>query len=105
MVFGRFFRDLALGVKRSSQWRRVRADHVKEYYICACCGGTKKLEVHHIKPVHLFPELELEPMNLITLCSRMKCHFIFGHLYNWESYNITIEEDLKVWKTKIIERP
>jgi 5-methylcytosine-specific restriction enzyme A len=47
------------------------------------CGGTKKLQVHHIYPVHISPRLELEPSNLITLCRAKKygldCHLFIGH--------------------------
>ena len=105
MVFGRFFRDISLGAKRSREWPSVRKQHLLEHPTCECCGGKKGIEVHHEKPVHLFPELELESTNLRTLCSRMKCHFIFGHLYNYKSYNPTIEEDLIEWNKKIKERP
>jgi 5-methylcytosine-specific restriction enzyme A len=34
-----------------------------------------------VRPVHKFPELELEPSNLITLCGfdGSGCHFVVGH--------------------------
>ena len=38
-----------------------------ESFTCARCGGTNALVVHHIKPVHVDPTLELAPDNLITL--------------------------------------
>ena len=105
MVFGRFFRDLSLGVKRSPKWGEVRKTHLAEHLVCARCGGKKVLEVHHKKPFHLFPELELKPENLVTLCEKMKCHFIFGHLYSWRSYNPEIEKDLEIWKLKERNKP
>jgi hypothetical protein len=98
-------RDWELGVKRSSLWPKVRKEYLKKHPACECCGGKNSLEVHHEKPVHLFPELELEESNLMTLCERMKCHFVMGHLYSWKSYNPNVEEDLKVWNEKIANRP
>jgi predicted HNH restriction endonuclease len=46
------------------------------------------LEVHHVKPFHLFPQLELDPANLMTLCEDGgNCHFMVGHLKDWRRYN------------------
>ena len=80
-----------LGKKRSPQWPKVRAEHLRKCKFCMVCGGTKKLEVHHIKPFHLDPSLELEPTNLITLCEAKKrginCHLLVGHLGNYRQEN------------------
>jgi 5-methylcytosine-specific restriction enzyme A len=79
------------GSKRSSHWPKLRKEHLEKYPTCALCGGTKKLEVHHIKPFHLHPELELDPNNFITLCESTKhgvnCHLFFGHLGNFKQVN------------------
>lgn len=76
---------------RSTEWRNVREKHVKDHPVCLACGGTKFLEVHHVFPFHLFPELELDPSNLMTLCSsgpgNIDCHLIVGHCGNWKDYN------------------
>ena len=94
---------------RSSRWPTVRKKHVLKYNRCAACGGTTKLEVHHIKPFHLFPELELDPSNLLTLCDENKgghsCHLLFGHLGNFKSYNTTVVEDSAYWLQKFQTRP
>lgn len=95
------------GAKRSSKWRKVRNEFVKENPKCAVCGSTKKLEVHHILPYHLFPELELETDNLITLCDGgglwgvASCHRFFGHLGRWSSMNPTIKEDAFIWSRRL----
>lgn len=87
-----------LGSKRSSQWRSVRAAHLRLSPACEVCGGTKKLEAHHIKSFHEHPELELTPSNLLTLCdSNKRCHWAFGHLWNWKKTNQTAEEDAHYW--------
>lgn len=82
-------------VLRSPRWPAVRAAHLALHPFCAACGGTEHLQVHHKKPVHLFPQLELEPDNLITLCEGpgRGCHFIFGHLYSWFAFNPSVELD------------
>src|SRR6185369_3917691 len=65
---------------RSPKWRTVEKAQLVAHPTCAACGGTIRLNVHHIKPYHLFPELELEPTNLITLCmGPMECHLRLGH--------------------------
>ena len=79
------------GRKRSSEWRYVRRDYLKRNPTCACCGGDKKLEVHHIVPFHVAPALELEPDNLMTLCRMKKygihCHLFVGHKGNYQDVN------------------
>jgi predicted restriction endonuclease len=89
---------------RSPKWNSVRKKHLTYNPRCAVCGKDKKLEVHHIKPVHKNPELELEPTNLITLCAD-PCHFIFGHLMDWRSWNSDIINDVSVYYNKIVNRP
>lgn len=53
---------------RSSQWPKVRAEHLRKHPTCAACGSTEDLNVHHIQPFHLDPSLELYPPNLMTVC-------------------------------------
>lgn len=62
---------------RSGKWPAVRAAFVKLNPRCAACGSANDLHVHHVKPVHTHPELELEPPNLIPLCA--KHHWLVGH--------------------------
>jgi 5-methylcytosine-specific restriction enzyme A len=73
-----------LGEKRSPQWPKVRAEHLKKNPTCAVCDGTAKLEVHHIVPFHIDSTKELEPTNLLTLCESkengINCHLAFGHV-------------------------
>lgn len=53
---------------RSSQWPKVRAEHLRKHPTCAACGSTENLNVHHLAPFHQKPELELAPWNLLTAC-------------------------------------
>ena len=96
------------GEKRSPKWSRVRKIHIKENPKCLACGGTKKLEVHHIKPFNKNPELELDLDNIVTLCENknngVNCHLLFGHLGNYRSINPDIIKDAKIWFKKITNR-
>lgn len=78
--------------------------HLELFPICAACGEADGLEVHHRKPVHLFPELELEPSNLITLCEKRGCHFRIGHSFDWRAYNPSVQEDAETQWRRIAER-
>lgn len=80
---------------RSPEWETVRKSHLKSFPNCAACGANDNLQVHHIKPFHLHPELELEQSNLITLCEgkHNRCHLNIGHLGNWKKENPSVVED------------
>jgi 5-methylcytosine-specific restriction protein A len=94
---------------RSGHWSTVRKNHLALHPTCAVCGGTEKLEVHHRRPFHLHPELELEPTNLVTLCESGKggvnCHLHFGHLGSFRSFNVDVLIDAATWLGKIKNRP
>lgn len=97
---------IILGVPRSPEWDTLRRKWLKDNPKCVVCDRMTKLNVHHIKPYHIYPELELDPTNLLTLCENtgMNCHFIWGHLGDWTSYNSTVMEDSKQMKEKIKNR-
>jgi|LakMenE18May11ns_1017448.scaffolds.fasta_scaffold9903627_2 5-methylcytosine-specific restriction protein A len=89
---------------RSSRWKTVRKEFLKKNNTCAACGKNKDIEVHHIEPVHLAPELELEPSNLISLCAN-SCHLLFGHFMDFKSWNPNVENDCQIILDKIKNRP
>ncbi|GCE15893.1 HNH endonuclease [Tengunoibacter tsumagoiensis] len=110
------------GRARSPEWPRVAHEHLRHEPACVVCGHLGKgLQVHHIKPFHLFPELELDPNNLITLCEikGRTHHLLIGHLDDWESYNKRVREDTKLyshqsataikanphWQKEVAQRP
>ena len=78
-----------LKTKRSGKWPALRERWLKVQPKCQCCGRNTSIQVHHIKPVHLYPELELDEKNLITLCEfrGFPCHFVVGHIMNWMAWN------------------
>lgn len=100
------FIDHQDGPKRSSQWPRVRALHLEREPACAACGSKEDLNVHHILPFHLHPELEADDGtngldgNLITLCRR--CHLFLGHCDSWQhGWNENAREDATLLRSRI----
>lgn len=77
------------GERRSPHWDDVRTAHLAREGWCRWCGSTVNLEVHHVTPFHLRPDLELDPANLITLCEQFgtACHLRIGHLGCWTDHN------------------
>jgi hypothetical protein len=73
---------------------------------CEACGSKKKLEVHHLIPFHLAPDLELDPSNLMTLCDgggkygMKSCHLFFGHGGAWQRFNPVCKMDIIYFKTR-----
>lgn len=68
----------------SYEWRKLRMEALKKYGPkCMCCGATPAtgavMNVDHIKPRKLFPELALELSNLQILCH--ECNHGKG---NWD---------------------
>ena len=92
---------------RSSKWPKVRRTHLQSRPHCACCGKKKRLgmQVHHIEPFSICPERELDPTNLLTLCNNARCHLDKGHLGYWQSWNVDVINDCKLWLWKYVTRP
>lgn len=90
--------------KRSPKWSAVRKQHLAANPFCAACGTNKDLEVHHIVPVHIDSDKELDISNLITLCSK-QCHLLFGHLMSYKSWNKDVIKDCEVYYNKVKNRP
>lgn len=85
-----FFKKLRYAV-RSPKWSKIRKEHLKNNPNCIACGRSKKVEVHHIIPVHKNPNLELDPSNLVTLCDD-PCHIVFGHFMDYKFFNPDVIE-------------
>jgi len=88
---------------RSGKWRSVRNNFLEGNPCCKVCGSKENLTAHHIIPFHIDKNKELDPNNLIPLCQNktMNCHFIFGHLLNWNKFNPNVIEDSKIWNDKL----
>ena len=93
--YGRI-REWLKSFTRDDSWPIVRNRFVERYPYCECCGTEEDINVHHIMPVKWFPELELIPYNLITLCRGH--HFTYGHLRNWKKWNPMVWESTILYK-------
>jgi 5-methylcytosine-specific restriction endonuclease McrA len=110
------------GLTRSPEWPALEREHLQREPACRACGYRGRgVQVHHIKPFHLYPQLELDPNNLITLCEvrGRDHHLLLGHLDDWESYNPNVREDVKrfhgenakklkanpIWQQEKLHRP
>ena len=76
----------------SPEWRRLRMQALKKYGpVCMCCGASPKtgavVNVDHIKPRKLFPELSLDINNLQILCGA--CNHGKGNwdMTDWRNFN------------------
>lgn len=87
---------------RSGKWPRIATAHLANNPTCAVCGGKLDLDVHHVLPFHLYPKLELDRQNLITLCRHH--HFLFGHLENWSAFNPLVRADAEIWRFRLRAR-
>jgi 5-methylcytosine-specific restriction protein A len=93
-VFSSRIREKKKEKQRSSEWAEVRDNFLLLHPNCAACGGTEKLQVHHIVPFHVDEKLELDENNLITLCmGKNECHLEIGHGDSWRCYNPKVEDD------------
>jgi len=94
----------SVGFYTEYQMHKAKKAHVKKYSECAICGNRKYLEVHHIKPVHVYPHLACSETNFITLCDPKNngCHRHLGHYSNFRSkYNTHIRELSYVCRTML----
>ena len=94
-------REWVKDFSRGGEWRPTRQMFVEKFNRCECCGREDTLNVHHILPVRWFPELELEPYNLITLCR--KHHFYIGHFGNWKDWNPYVWEMAQLYTKGYME--
>ena len=104
-----FWRDRNFGVARSPKWKEIRKEWLLTHPTCAMTGTKKKLNVHHIQPVWLFPELELSPTNFITLSEDklygVVPHLFLGHHGNYKDFNLNVVENSKMWYNILVNRP
>ena len=93
------------GDKRNTSWRKIRLAHLEKNPRCFICDSSKSVEVHHIIPYNLAPDLELDSNNLMSLCESKKyginCHLLVGHLGNYRRINPSVIVDATTWKLKL----
>lgn len=92
-------REIEIFCSRSGAWEKLRNEVVKKNPWCKVCGKNKNLQLHHVRPFHLYPEFELTEENLRVLCQ--PCHLVWGHLGDWKSFNLDLDKDVE----RIAKRP
>jgi len=92
--------------ERSPEWNECRDKFITTHPMCAVCGSTNDLEVHHIFPFHYCValgrnDLELDPRNLITLCGGggENHHLLIGHFDDWQSANLEVNKNKQIFGT------
>tara|TARA_R110000824_G_scaffold218435_1_gene405029 strand:+ start:4643 stop:5023 length:381 start_codon:yes stop_codon:yes gene_type:complete len=103
-IFHNIYRKLSLKLQFSKKrsygygWTKVRKKHIMQHPRCAICGYLSfSNDVHHITPRHVDESRLLDEDNLVTLCSKYKCHLRFGHFGNFAKYwNPNIREFINV---------
>jgi len=85
MIF-EFFRSIVRNptlatkhARRLTAYHRAIRNFRKTHKACAWCGRTNRVDVHHIKPVSVAPELAEDENNMIMLCRKPQCHLVVGH--------------------------
>jgi 5-methylcytosine-specific restriction enzyme A len=91
-------------IPRASAWPHERDEYLKENPMCVCCGGRAET-VHHILPVHLYPEKELVRSNYRSVCNKHCCHQMIGHLGDFRSWNPEFDDDAEAMRNRIKNRP
>lgn len=82
------------GKPRSSQWEPLSKELKKRWPIC-CFTGMPTTVIHHIRPWHLFPELELDENNLAPVADW--AHLYVAHVGNYSHY---LDPDKFWWQAK-----
>lgn len=88
---------------RSGKWATFRKEFLVKNPSCCACGTKKNLTVHHIVPVGVDASKELLEENCMTLCKT--CHFVFGHLHSYTSWNEDVRKDCEAHLNKVRSRP
>jgi len=87
---------------RSCKWAAFRDAYAKGHPVCIfCCKPVEN--IHHIAPFHNDTAEELSENNVCPLCRR--CHFEWGHLENWKSWNTNILKHAEWYRGLVKTRP
>lgn len=93
-LLDRLTAPLLAGAPRSPHWHTLELAFVRAHPTCEGCGSSLLLQVHHVRPFHLFRKDELLWTNLMTLCmGERKCHKRLGHPKGWRTWNPHVRRD------------
>lgn len=85
------------------QWavRKALLTHRKNHPVCEATGKTTRLQVHHLIPVSVRPDLAGQSSNLITL--ERDAHLVIGHAGDYKAYVTNVRElctSMRIQRTK-----
>lgn len=106
-AFDRWQGKAAPGQRRHKDWPKTKRGYKKVRPNCEACGrgGRWSVDVHHIIPFQLAPDLELDPENLITLCTgKLRgggCHLLLGHGMSFRTFNPSVRSMSALVRTMI----
>ena len=73
--YSRFGRSRYYELYKTSRWKQLRADYLKNHPVCEKCGSSSNLQVHHNYPSgvdYSSEDMFFNPDSLQTLCT--SCH-------------------------------
>lgn len=82
--------------RQTTEYRKALAEYRVGHLTCEWCLQKEKLEIHHIQPVHVFPELAADTNNLVALCDA--CHLVVGHARNNQLWVSNLKDLIKMRK-------
>lgn len=81
-------------IRRDPQLKSVKEEVKARDIHCQCCGEMDKpLQVHHIAPVSVYPELAYDPNNCVCLCQ--KCHDRYHKEFKDNENSVTFAEFMR----------
>jgi len=103
--FGSAAQLMGAGPPRDPGWSKASKLFLRDHRDCVVCGGPATV-VHHCKPFHLFPELEMDPDNWRSVCegSVMNCHLCIGHSGDFKAWNPQFDVDSAILLKRLKER-
>ena len=85
-------------VRNSPEVRKAMESYRKAHPVCEWDECSDEIEVHHIQPVSVRPDLAADTNNMISLGAK-RCHLCVGHAGNYRLHYISnIKEICKLRK-------
>jgi len=81
--------------------RKAMKAYREDHPVCEWDGRTTPVEVHHVIPIHVRPDLAADPDNFCSLGARRN-HFVIGHPGGWKKWTRNLHYLIEVRR---IERP
>lgn len=89
---------------RNPKWPKESKLYMKGK-CCERCGRRDQLVVHHVIPVHVNPDHEMDPDNWMIGCfGPIACHLNY-HLLDFRSWDPNAREEAKRMRAKVEARP